>query len=106
MWVVIHYSLVLRKKETAWVRSALLLQRVLAGLEQPLRPRLGPLDQVDGHEDRDQHAAGEEVAHLLRRGARRLLDELDDVAPRGAHGAADVRVVARRPALEHEHEAV
>ena len=34
------------------------------------------------------------------------LGEVDEIAPRAADGLADLRVVARRPALQHQHQPV
>ena len=41
-----------------------------------------------------------------RRLARGALGEVDEIAPRAADGFADLRVVARRPALQHQHQPV
>src|SRR5829696_4084299 len=81
-------------------------QHVFRRGQQPVGPRLRPLEQLHRHEYGDQRPAREELRDGLRRLTRRLLRELDEIAPRAAREPADVRVVARRPAAEHEHQAV
>ena len=66
----------------------------------------GRLKASIAHQDGQQGALGEERAHLLRRRAGGALGEVDEVAPGAANGFADLGVVARRPALEHQHQPV
>ena len=66
----------------------------------------GRVNASIAHQDRQQRALGEERAHRLRRLARGALGQIDEIAPRAADGLADLRVVARRPALQHQHQAV
>ena len=77
-----------------------------AALDEPLRPGLRAVEGLHSHQDGEQRALGEERAHLLRRVPRGTLGQVDEVAPGAAHALADLRVVARRPALEHQHESV